>query len=195
LSVAGSITHRVGQRLHAEARFCDQMHEKRKLRACHARRFKRPVIDLRHFSADLPESQARASEEVGRGFCFGAGHVTDSTLAAYADILFCAGRQSPGGMVMCRLRETDCSKSSSLRAQYGAHRDHQLQPRFRRLHTFHRPTRPRTDAPSRELVSIIVANHDGTFLEWYRRSDELSGQKLVRAMRGIILTGLTGKLG
>lgn len=51
----------------------------------------------------------------------------------------------------------------------------------------------RTDAPSRELVSIIVANHDGTFLEWYRRSDELSGPKLVRAMRGIILTGLTGK--
>jgi hypothetical protein len=51
----------------------------------------------------------------------------------------------------------------------------------------------RTDVPSRELVSIIVANHDGTFLEWYRRSDELSGPKLVRAMRGIILTGLTGK--
>jgi hypothetical protein len=51
----------------------------------------------------------------------------------------------------------------------------------------------RTDVPSRELVSIIVANHDGTFLEWYRRSDELSGPKLVKAMRGIILTGLTGK--
>ena len=51
----------------------------------------------------------------------------------------------------------------------------------------------RTDVPSRELVSIIVANQDGTFLEWYRRSDELSGTKLVRAMRGIILTGLTGK--
>jgi AcrR family transcriptional regulator len=51
----------------------------------------------------------------------------------------------------------------------------------------------RTDVPSRELVSIIVANHDGTFLEWYRRSDELSGTRLVRAMRGIILTGLTGK--
>lgn len=50
----------------------------------------------------------------------------------------------------------------------------------------------RTDVPSRELVSIIVANHDGTFLEWYRRSDELSGTKLVRAMRGIILTGLSG---
>jgi AcrR family transcriptional regulator len=51
----------------------------------------------------------------------------------------------------------------------------------------------RTDVPSRELVSIIVANHDGTFLEWYRRSDELSGTRLVKAMRGIILTGLTGK--
>ena len=51
----------------------------------------------------------------------------------------------------------------------------------------------RTDVPSRELGSIIVANHDGTFLEWYRRSDELSGPKLVKAMRGIILTGLTGK--
>jgi AcrR family transcriptional regulator len=51
----------------------------------------------------------------------------------------------------------------------------------------------RIDVPSRELVAIIVANHDGTFLEWYRRSDELSGTKLVKAMRGIILTGLTGK--
>jgi len=49
----------------------------------------------------------------------------------------------------------------------------------------------RTDAPSREIVSIIVANHDGTFLEWYRRSDELSGPKLVKAMRGIIISGLT----
>ncbi len=48
----------------------------------------------------------------------------------------------------------------------------------------------RTDAPSREIVSIIVANHDGTFLEWYRRSDELSGTKLVKAMRGIIISGL-----
>jgi AcrR family transcriptional regulator len=51
----------------------------------------------------------------------------------------------------------------------------------------------RIDVPSRELAAIIVANHDGTFLEWYRRSDELSGTKLVKAMRGIILTGLTGK--
>jgi len=51
----------------------------------------------------------------------------------------------------------------------------------------------RNDVPSREIVSIIVANHDGTFLEWYRRSDELSGPKLVRAMRGIIISGLTGK--
>lgn len=51
----------------------------------------------------------------------------------------------------------------------------------------------RTDAPSRELVSIMVANHDGTFLEWYRRSDELVGTKLVKAMRGIIVSGLTSK--
>jgi hypothetical protein len=50
----------------------------------------------------------------------------------------------------------------------------------------------RNDVPSREIVSIIVANHDGTFLEWYRPSDELSGPKLVRAMRGIIISGLTG---
>jgi len=45
--------------------------------------------------------------------------------------------------------------------------------------------------PSREIISIIVANHDGTFLERYRRSDELSGPKLVRAMRGIIISGPT----
>ena len=48
----------------------------------------------------------------------------------------------------------------------------------------------RTDAPSREIVSIIIANHDGTLLEWYRRNDELDGAKLVKAMRDIIIFGL-----
>lgn len=49
----------------------------------------------------------------------------------------------------------------------------------------------RKDAPAKELASIVVANHDGTFLEWYRRSAELSGSKLVRALRGIVIRGIS----
>ena len=46
---------------------------------------------------------------------------------------------------------------------------------------------------SYEITPRQFDDDRGTFLEWYRRSDELSGTKLVKAMCGIILTGLTGK--
>lgn len=49
----------------------------------------------------------------------------------------------------------------------------------------------RTDLQARELASIIMANHDGTFLEWYRRSASLGGPALVRALREVILSGIT----
>lgn len=48
----------------------------------------------------------------------------------------------------------------------------------------------RTDLDPRELASIIMANHDGTFLEWYRRSGSLKGTALVRALREVVLTGV-----
>lgn len=51
----------------------------------------------------------------------------------------------------------------------------------------------RADAPAREFAAMILATHDGTFLEWFRRSDELKGPDLVRALRGILLTGVTDK--
>lgn len=48
----------------------------------------------------------------------------------------------------------------------------------------------RTDLSPRELASIIMANHDGTFLEWYRRSGSLKGTALVRALREVVLSGV-----
>jgi AcrR family transcriptional regulator len=48
----------------------------------------------------------------------------------------------------------------------------------------------RTDVPARELASIILAAHDGTFLQWHRRSASLKGSDVVRALRGIVLSGL-----
>ncbi len=48
----------------------------------------------------------------------------------------------------------------------------------------------RTDVPVRELAAIVMANHDGTFLEWYRRADALSGPSLVRALRSVVLYGV-----
>ena len=51
----------------------------------------------------------------------------------------------------------------------------------------------RKDLDPRELASIIMANHDGTFLEWYRRSGSLKGTALVRALREVVLTGIKGR--
>lgn len=51
----------------------------------------------------------------------------------------------------------------------------------------------RTDVRSKELASIVLAAHDGTFLEWFRRSTALRGAELVRALRSTILTGLAGR--
>lgn len=48
----------------------------------------------------------------------------------------------------------------------------------------------RGDLRPRELASIIMANHDGTFLEWYRRSGALRGPALVRALREVVLSGV-----
>jgi len=51
----------------------------------------------------------------------------------------------------------------------------------------------RTDLDPREMASIIMANHDGTFLEWYRRSGSLKGAALVRALREVVLSGVSKK--
>jgi AcrR family transcriptional regulator len=48
----------------------------------------------------------------------------------------------------------------------------------------------RTDLPSRELATMVMAIHDGTFLEWHRRKAHLNGRELVRAMRSLVLDGL-----
>lgn len=48
----------------------------------------------------------------------------------------------------------------------------------------------RNDVPVRELAAIVMANHDGAFLEWYRRSDSLQGTAFVRALRSVVVSGL-----
>lgn len=47
----------------------------------------------------------------------------------------------------------------------------------------------RGDVPARELAAIVLATHDGTFLEWFRRSEALDGKALTRALRSVLLTG------
>jgi AcrR family transcriptional regulator len=49
----------------------------------------------------------------------------------------------------------------------------------------------RSDVPRRELSSIVLAINDGTFLEWFRRSAQLDGQDLTRALRTTVLNGVT----
>jgi AcrR family transcriptional regulator len=47
-----------------------------------------------------------------------------------------------------------------------------------------------TDLGTREQAAIVIASHDGTFLEWYRRGRRLDGEALVRALRVATLGGL-----
>ncbi|MBL4756950.1 MAG: TetR/AcrR family transcriptional regulator [Rhizobiales bacterium] len=51
----------------------------------------------------------------------------------------------------------------------------------------------RDDLSLKEQVAIIVASHDGTFLEWHRRRAEFDGGKLVRALRTSMLAGLSSR--
>jgi AcrR family transcriptional regulator len=48
----------------------------------------------------------------------------------------------------------------------------------------------RPDIRTREQAAIVVALHDGTFLEWYRRREALGGPELVKALRTSMLAGL-----
>ncbi len=49
----------------------------------------------------------------------------------------------------------------------------------------------RADVATREQASIVLAGHDGTLMEWYRRRDDLDGRELVRALRGTMLDGMS----
>lgn len=49
----------------------------------------------------------------------------------------------------------------------------------------------RADVATREQAAIVIAAHDGTFLEWYRRRAELDGTELVRALRVAMIGALT----
>lgn len=51
----------------------------------------------------------------------------------------------------------------------------------------------RRDVPMRELASVVLAINDGTFLEWFRRSGTLDGRNLVKALRSVVLGGVTAQ--
>ncbi|WP_340151998.1 TetR/AcrR family transcriptional regulator [uncultured Sneathiella sp.] len=44
--------------------------------------------------------------------------------------------------------------------------------------------------PTRELASIVIALHDGIFIEWSRQEMKMSGDDLIRAARSLIVNGL-----
>ncbi len=48
----------------------------------------------------------------------------------------------------------------------------------------------RDDCGAREQAAVVMAGHDGIFLEWHRRQDELQGRELVRALRRTMQAGL-----
>ena len=48
----------------------------------------------------------------------------------------------------------------------------------------------RRDINTTEQAAIVMAGHDGTFLEWYRRRAAFDGPELVRALRTSMLAGL-----
>ena len=51
----------------------------------------------------------------------------------------------------------------------------------------------RKDVAARELAATLMATHDGVFLEWYRRHDELNGEEFTRAFRQLLTEGLLNK--
>lgn len=48
----------------------------------------------------------------------------------------------------------------------------------------------RGDIRTREQAAVVMAGHDGTFLEWHRRGAPLDGAELVRALRTATIAGL-----
>lgn len=48
----------------------------------------------------------------------------------------------------------------------------------------------RKDIRSHELTSIVMAEHDGVLIEWYRRPGELEGNSLTRAARATLIDGI-----
>jgi len=48
----------------------------------------------------------------------------------------------------------------------------------------------RNNTPSAELTAVIIATHDGVFLEWYRRGGQLNGKILVKATLLFLIKGL-----
>lgn len=53
----------------------------------------------------------------------------------------------------------------------------------------------RKDIRSHELTSIVMAEHDGVLIEWYRRPGELEGRSLSHAARATLIDGIKTQRG
>ena len=51
----------------------------------------------------------------------------------------------------------------------------------------------RKDIRSYDLTSIVMAEHDGVLIEWYRRPGELQGPSLTRAARSLLIDGIRAR--
>jgi len=86
---------------------------------------------------------------------------------------------------------------------YGTNTEIEVRVRtiYRRLYTYidglirHGQTEGgiRTDIRSHELTAVVMAQHDGTLIEWYRRPGELEGKNMARVARLTLLDGLKAR--
>ena len=86
---------------------------------------------------------------------------------------------------------------------YGSNTDIEVRVRsiYRRLYAavesvIHQGQVERTirgDIRSHELTSLVMAEHDGILIEWYRRPGELEGKSLTRAVRLALIDGLRAR--
>jgi len=61
------------------------------------------------------------------------------------------------------------------------------------IHQGHSEGTIRTDLRSHELTSLVMAQHDGILIEWYRRPGELEGKSLTRAVRLTLVDGIRAR--
>jgi predicted Zn-dependent protease len=115
------------------------------------------------------------------GFSFELFLVRDPTLNAFA---------FPGGFIGVHSGLITAAQSESELASVLAHEmGHVTQRHIARMLS----QQGRTSMLS--MAAMVLAINDGTFLEWFRRTEELNGVDLTRALRTVILGGILAQPG
>ena len=89
-------------------------------------------------------------------------------------------------LMSLEFKEREGEVNSFIRTLYGRQRSYinDLIRRGQRAGDFRR------NVPVKEMAALVLAINDGTFLEWFRQSDNLSGTHLTRALRTMVLNGI-----